>query len=93
MLPLSDGLSARSFPVVNVALIAANFAVWILYELPDLEGAVGQSSFKEEPGVTAAAAPFTLISCSSIGLEIYISISCADRPGIIVTTPTIGLST
>jgi membrane associated rhomboid family serine protease len=45
MLPLSDGLSARRFPVVTGALIAANFAVWILYELPDLEGAVAQSSF------------------------------------------------
>jgi membrane associated rhomboid family serine protease len=45
MLPLSDGLPARRFPVVNVALITANIAVWILYELPDLDGAVGQSSF------------------------------------------------
>ena len=45
MLPLSDGLGARRFPVVNVALIAANLAVWILYELPDLGGAVAQASF------------------------------------------------
>jgi membrane associated rhomboid family serine protease len=45
MLPLSDGLPARRFPVVNVALIAANLAVWVLYELPDLGGAVAQSSF------------------------------------------------
>jgi hypothetical protein len=45
MLPLSDGLPARRFPVVNVALIAANLAVWILYEVPDLEGAVAQASF------------------------------------------------
>lgn len=45
MLPLSDGLPARRFPVVNVALIAANLAVWLFYELPDLEGAVAQSSF------------------------------------------------
>ena len=28
MLPLSDGLSARRFPIVNIALIVANFAVW-----------------------------------------------------------------
>ena len=27
MLPLSDGLPARRFPVVNIALIVANFAV------------------------------------------------------------------
>ena len=45
MLPLSDGMRARRFPVVNVALIAANLAVWVLYELPDLEGAVARASF------------------------------------------------
>jgi membrane associated rhomboid family serine protease len=45
MLPLSDGLTARRFPVVTVALIVANLAVWLLYELPDLEGAVAQASF------------------------------------------------
>ena len=45
MLPLSDGLPARRFPVVNVALIAASIAVWVFYELPDLGGAVAQSSF------------------------------------------------
>jgi membrane associated rhomboid family serine protease len=45
MLPLSDGMRARRFPVVNVALIAANLAVWVLYELPDLDGAVTRASF------------------------------------------------
>jgi hypothetical protein len=45
VLPLSDGLPARRFPVVNVALIAANIAVWVFYELPDLEGAVAEASF------------------------------------------------
>jgi membrane associated rhomboid family serine protease len=45
VLPLSDGLPARRFPVVNVTLIAANIAVWVFYELPDLEGAVAQASF------------------------------------------------
>jgi membrane associated rhomboid family serine protease len=45
VLPLSDGLRARRFPVVNVALIAANIAVWVLYELSDLDGAVSQASF------------------------------------------------
>jgi membrane associated rhomboid family serine protease len=45
MLPLSDGLPARRFPYVNVALIAANVAVWLFYELPDLGGAVAQGSF------------------------------------------------
>jgi membrane associated rhomboid family serine protease len=45
VLPLSDGLPARHVPVVTVALIAANVAVWVFYELPDLGGAVAQSSF------------------------------------------------
>jgi membrane associated rhomboid family serine protease len=45
MLPLSDGMRARRFPIVTVALIAANLAVWILYELPDLSGAVREASF------------------------------------------------
>src|SRR6476661_6321493 len=45
MLPLSDGLHPRRFPVVNVALIAANFAVWLFYELPHLSSAVYHASF------------------------------------------------
>ena len=45
MLPLSDGLHPRRFPIVNVALIAANFAVWIFYELPHLSSAVYHASF------------------------------------------------
>src|SRR5215471_16790374 len=45
MLPLSDGLPARRFPVVNVTLIVANFAVWLFYELPNLDSAVYHASF------------------------------------------------
>jgi hypothetical protein len=45
MLPLADGLPARRFPIVNVAIIAANFAVWLFYELPHLDSAVHQASF------------------------------------------------
>jgi len=45
MLPLSDGVPARSFPVVNAAIIAANFAVWLLYELPNFDHAVAHASF------------------------------------------------
>ena len=45
MFPISDGLHPRRFPIVNVALIAANFAVWILYELPHLSSAVFHASF------------------------------------------------
>lgn len=45
MIPLSDGIRARRFPIVNVALIAANFAVWIFYELPHLSSSVFHASF------------------------------------------------
>jgi len=45
MLPLSDGMPARRFPIVNVLLIAANFAVWLFYELPNLNSAVYHASF------------------------------------------------
>ncbi len=45
MLPLSDGLRPRRFPIVNVTLIAANFAVWIFYELPHLHAAIHHASF------------------------------------------------
>jgi rhomboid family protein len=45
MLPLSDGLPARRFPVVNILLIVANFAVFTLYELPNLNSAVCHASF------------------------------------------------
>lgn len=45
MIPLSDGIAARRFPVVNVALIVANFAVFLLYELPDPDAAIRQASF------------------------------------------------
>jgi membrane associated rhomboid family serine protease len=45
MLPLSDGIRARRFPLVTVAIIVANFAVWLFYELPDLQSAVVHASF------------------------------------------------
>lgn len=45
MIPLYDDIPGRRFPVVNVALIVANFAVFLLYELPDLDAAINQASF------------------------------------------------
>jgi membrane associated rhomboid family serine protease len=45
VLPLSDGIPARRFPFVNVAIIVANFAVWLFYELPHLQSAVFHASF------------------------------------------------
>jgi membrane associated rhomboid family serine protease len=45
MIPLWDGIPARRFPIVNVALIAANFAVWLFYELPHLQSSIFHASF------------------------------------------------
>jgi membrane associated rhomboid family serine protease len=45
VLPLSSGIPARRFPIVNVAIIIANFAVWLFYELPHLERSVIHASF------------------------------------------------
>jgi membrane associated rhomboid family serine protease len=45
MIPLSDGIATRRFPIVNVALIAANFAVFLFYELPNPDSAVSQAAF------------------------------------------------
>jgi membrane associated rhomboid family serine protease len=46
MLPLRDRLPTRSFPIVTVCLIVANFAVWILYQLPRLDESVEQIGFR-----------------------------------------------
>lgn len=45
MIPLSDGIPARRFPYVNVALIIANLLVWIFIEVPHLGSAVYHGSF------------------------------------------------
>ena len=44
-LPLSDGIRAKHFPIVNISLIVANFAVWIFYELPHLNRSILHASF------------------------------------------------
>jgi membrane associated rhomboid family serine protease len=45
VIPLSDGIPARRFPIVNVSIIVANFAVWLFYELPHLRSSVFHASF------------------------------------------------
>ena len=45
MFPLKDNVPTRQFPVVTVALIAANVAVWIFYELPNLNRAVNELAY------------------------------------------------
>jgi hypothetical protein len=78
MLPLSDGVPARRFPVVNVSLVTANFAVWLCYELPHLNAAIYHASFypctvddacrgPEPWGVSWITAIFGLFSSSASG--------------------------
>jgi membrane associated rhomboid family serine protease len=43
-MPLAADLRARRFPLVTTLIIAANFAVWIFVELPDLNSAVFHGS-------------------------------------------------
>jgi membrane associated rhomboid family serine protease len=45
IIPVGDGVPTRRFPVVNVALITANFAVWLFYELPHLGSSIDHASF------------------------------------------------
>jgi membrane associated rhomboid family serine protease len=45
MLPLSDGVPSRRFPIVNTAIVVVNVAVWLFYELPNLNAAVAEGSF------------------------------------------------
>jgi membrane associated rhomboid family serine protease len=40
VLPLRDNVPTRSFPIATVALIATNVAVWVLYQLPNLDRSV-----------------------------------------------------
>jgi membrane associated rhomboid family serine protease len=45
MLPIKDNVPTRRFPIVTVSLIVANLAVWIFYELPNLQGAIDDLAF------------------------------------------------
>jgi hypothetical protein len=45
VLPLKDNVPTRHFPVVTVGLIAINAAVWIFYELPNLNAAVNALAY------------------------------------------------
>jgi hypothetical protein len=76
MTPLSDGIPARRFPYVNVALIVANFAVWIFYELPrELRAAVelrerrGVAFFAHVGGFVFGFLVATVVVASSGGRE------------------------
>jgi len=45
VLPLRDNVPTRSRPLVTYALIAANILVWVLYQLPDLQGSVDELAY------------------------------------------------
>jgi membrane associated rhomboid family serine protease len=45
VLPLRDNVPTRSRPVVTWALILVNVLVWVLYQLPDLQGSVDELAY------------------------------------------------
>ena len=45
MLPLRDNVPTRSRPLVTWGLIVANVLVWVLYQLPDLQGSVNELAY------------------------------------------------
>ncbi len=45
MLPLRDNVPTRTLPLVTYALIVANVLVWVLYQLPDLQGSVDELAY------------------------------------------------
>jgi hypothetical protein len=45
VLPLRDNVPTREFPVVTVTLIAINVAVWLFYQLPNLDRSVRDLAF------------------------------------------------
>ena len=45
MLPLRDNVPTRSLPIVTISLIVANVLVWVLYQLPNLQGSVNELAY------------------------------------------------
>jgi rhomboid family protein len=45
VLPIKDNVPTRTFPVVTVTLIAINVAVWLFYQLPNLDRSVHDLAF------------------------------------------------
>jgi membrane associated rhomboid family serine protease len=46
VIPIKDNVPTRSFPIVTAALIAINVAVWIFYEVPNLDHAVMELAYQ-----------------------------------------------
>ncbi len=45
MFPIKDNVPTRHFPIVTIGLILANVAVWVLYQLPNLEQSVNELAY------------------------------------------------
>jgi membrane associated rhomboid family serine protease len=58
--PLKDNVPTRSFPIVTTTLIAINAAVWIFYQLPDLNGSVVELAY-QPCEVTSSCPPGTAV--------------------------------
>jgi membrane associated rhomboid family serine protease len=43
--PIKDNVPTRTFPYVTVALIAINVAVWLFYQVPDLDASVNELAY------------------------------------------------
>jgi membrane associated rhomboid family serine protease len=46
LIPILDNVPTRSFPIVTVLLIATNVAVWVFYQVPDLQHSTAQLAFQ-----------------------------------------------
>jgi membrane associated rhomboid family serine protease len=46
MFPLKDNVPTRAFPIVTVLLIAINVAVWLFYQVPDLDASVAELAYQ-----------------------------------------------
>jgi membrane associated rhomboid family serine protease len=46
VLPLKDNVPTRRFPLITLLLVATNVAVWIFYQLPDLEGSTREFAYQ-----------------------------------------------
>jgi membrane associated rhomboid family serine protease len=45
MLPIKDNVPTRTTPIVTIALIAANVAVWLFYEVPNLDESIVDAAY------------------------------------------------
>jgi membrane associated rhomboid family serine protease len=46
MFPLKDNVPTAAFPIVTVLLIAINVAVWLFYQVPDLDASVMELAYQ-----------------------------------------------